>query len=383
VSAGARITSVRSGVLRLPMRGSLRWGAGSELNALEHVLVEVRAEGGIRTVSEAPVRPTIYGETAASMRTIVDVVIGPRLSGRELMDPALTAEIDSVPFNHAARGALDTAWRLAQATALGLTPAESFGAERERVRVSFILGIDTLEAMVNEARRVVESGVRVLKVKVGRDPRADLMVLNELRREFAGAGVTLYADANQAYRSSDAPARLLELAKAGVEYVEEPLPVQQLRERSELRAISPLPIIADDSCMTMAELERELDFDTFDILNIKPARTGVTTSLAMMAAAAAAGKGVMIGSQAASGLGTIHCAYLALRPEVDYPCELAFPLKLERDSLERPLTYQDGWLSAAELDGAALAAGVHRDSFDRHGVNMTDDIFASHSEDPQ
>jgi L-alanine-DL-glutamate epimerase-like enolase superfamily enzyme len=359
----ARITRVRSGLLRLPMQGSLRWGAESELSGLEHVLVEVTAEGSVRSVSEAPVRPTIYGETVASIREVVDRVIGPRLLGRRLDEPGLTRLVDSVPFNHAARGALDTALRLALAAAGGITPREAAGGTGERVRVSFILGIDTPEAMVREAERVVEAGVRVLKVKVGRDRQADEAVLGALRQEFSGAGITIYADANQAYRPDEAQARLAALAEAGVAYVEEPLPVHLLRRRAELRSTSPLPIIADDSCFTPAELERELDFDTFDILNVKPARTGISNSIAMMESAAAAGKGVMIGSQAASGLGTVHAAALALRPEVDHPCELAFPLKLERDSLERPLRYRDGWLGAKELDDARLSAEVERESF--------------------
>ncbi|MEZ4612911.1 MAG: hypothetical protein R2838_22155 [Caldilineaceae bacterium] len=34
-----------------------------------------------------------------------------------------------------------------------------------------------------------------------------------------------------------------------------------------------LPVIADDSCFTVLDLRRELALDTFDILNIKTART--------------------------------------------------------------------------------------------------------------
>ncbi|MEX2540874.1 MAG: enolase C-terminal domain-like protein, partial [Trueperaceae bacterium] len=170
-------------------------------------------------------------------------------------------------------------------------------------------------------------------------------------------------------------ARLEGLAARGVAYVEEPLPVELIRRRAELRKDSPLPIIADDSCFSLADLERELDFDTFDILNVKPARTGVSASLAMIKLAASAGKGVMVGSQAASGLGTVHAAVLALRPEVDHPCELTFPLKLERDSLASPLDYSGGWLSVDALEAARLAPATADDSNAPHaGVNMAVDF---------
>lgn len=353
--AGEVISSIQTRVLRLPLQGALRWGQASELLELEHVLVEVQTECGVRAVAEAPVRPTIYGETIASIREAVEKLLAPRLLGRAISDPGLAAAIGALPFNHAARGALDTALHLARATTRGASLVEGVEATRDRAEASFILGIDSQERMIHEAERVVAAGVKVLKVKVGRDQAADEGVLKALSFALDGSGVRLYADANQSYSASEAPGRLSRLAKLGVIYVEEPLPVQLLRQRAELRMHSPLPIIADDSCFTPAELERELDFDTFDILNIKPARTGISSSLAMMRMAAEAGKGVMIGSQASSGLGTVHAAALALRTEVDYPSELAFPLKLRLDSLERPLQYVDGYLQASEIVAAQPA----------------------------
>lgn len=369
------ITGIRTHMLRLPLRGALRWGAGSELLELEHVLVSLETAGGVRVLSEAPIRPTIYGETVASVREVVERVLAIRLVGRDLFEPALVSLIDVMPFNFAARSALDTAVWLARSAASGSTLAEDVAATRDGARVSFILGIDAPAAMVREAERIVAAGVRVLKVKVGRDEKADDAVLTALRHSLSGEGVTIYADANEAYSPGRALARLEALADRGVAYVEEPLPVRLIRARAELRKASPLPIIADDSCFGPGDLERELDFDTFDILNVKPARSGVSASLAMMERAAAAGKGVMIGSQAASGLGTVHAAALALRPEVDHPCELAFPLKLERDSLERPLVYRDGWLSVAELEAARPAGALADESrVDAAGVNMAVDF---------
>jgi L-alanine-DL-glutamate epimerase-like enolase superfamily enzyme len=362
------ISSVRTGLLRLPLKGALRWGAASEMRELEHVLVMVETESGLRGLAEAPVRPTIYGETVASIREATLRLLGPRLIGRELGEAALTGELAALPFNHAARGALDTALYAARANANARSFREEVAAidrragsrggqagARREVEVSYILGMDSPDGMVQEAERVVGAGVRVLKVKVGRDAKSDRAVLGALSHAFSGEGVTLYADANQAYRPEVVLERLSALARAGLAFVEEPLPVHLTRRRAELRRASPLPIIADDSCFGPDELERELDFDTFDILNVKPARTGVSRSVTMLRAAADAGKGVMVGSQASSGLGTLHAAALALRPEVDHPCELAFPLRLQRDSLAGPLSYRSGRLSADEIEQATPA----------------------------
>ena len=149
--------------------------------------------------------------------------------------------------------------------------------------------------------------------------------------------------------AEEAPRKLDILREMGLLYCEEPLPVEQIRERAALRAGNHLPLIADDSAFTLRDLHRELSLDTFDILNIKTARTGYTESLAMLAVARQAEKGVMIGSQASAGLGTVQAAHIAALPGVEHPSELSFFLKVQTDIINRPLTLHDGYLYLSEL----------------------------------
>jgi L-alanine-DL-glutamate epimerase-like enolase superfamily enzyme len=202
----------------------------------------------------------------------------------------------------------------------------------------------------------VAAGVRVLKVKVGREFEDDLSRIADLQAMF-GAQVQLYADANECWEADEAPARLARLAEMGLLYCEEPLPVEQVRARAALRGGQYLPLIADDSAFTLRDLRRELDFDTFDILNIKTPRTGYTDSLHMLRLARAGGKGVMIGSQAGSSIGAARAAAFAALPGIDHPSELSFFLKIPHDILARPLSLHDGCLSLAD----ALAARIDRD----------------------
>lgn len=339
----------------LSLRGALRWGKTSELTGLEHVLVSVHDDAGNVGVAEAPVRPTIYGETVNSVEAIVREEFAPALTGLEVADTAAQQEaLSRIPNNHCAKGALDTALCELQAKAAGRTLFEAERGPQVRIEVSFILGIGTLETMLAEAQRIYEAGVRVFKVKVGRSALHDAEVLGALDHTFAGAGVTLYADANEGLSPKTAAQDLERLAKLGIVYVEEPLPVHLLKARAALKRAQILPIVADDSCFTLSELERELDFDTFDILNIKTARTGFTVSERMLALAQQAGKGVMVGSQASAGLGTLHAAIFSSKAGVTHPCELSFPLKLERDILNAPLRLEAGFLDAQSLRALAL-----------------------------
>jgi hypothetical protein len=63
-----------------------------------------------------------------------------------------------------------------------------------------------------------------------------------------------------------------------------------------------------------------------------------------------AGKGVMIGSQASTTLGTARAGLFAARPEVEHPSELSFFLKLTDEIVTEPLTLRDGWLEVAALE---------------------------------
>ena len=351
--SGATVQKVEAIPYRLPLTSALAWGAHSALSAAEHVLVRVTLSDSSVGVAEATPRPTIYGETPASVVAIL-AHLAPGLTGLDIGDEAgLNRVRGSVANNHTARGALDMALWDARARSRGQSLFDTLLGPNTRVRVSFILGIDTPGGMLAEAARVVGAGVRCLKVKVGRDHARDLEVIRELRRTYGG-DVLLYADSNETLSAETAPAALDAMREAGLLYVEEPLPARQLRERAALHAAGHLPIVADDSCFTPADLTRELEFDTFDVLNVKTARNGFTDGLAMLRAAAAHGKRGMVGSQASTGLGTLHAALLSTQPEVTEPCELSFVLKLQDDLLGQPITFRDGWLDVAALRDHAL-----------------------------
>lgn len=348
------IADIRTTVFRLPIRGTLRWGKASSLNEVRHVLVEVTLADGSSGLAEAPPRPTIYGETVQSSTGIIEQELAPRLVGAPI--ETVPARLDEIKNNNTAKGAIDMALQAALAEHLGLSLAAHIGAVQERIKVSYILGIGDLETVLAEAQHVYDRGVRVLKVKVGRDWDADLQRITLLQATLPD-DLQLYADANECLDEGSAASQLAQLREMGLLYCEEPLPVEAVMKRTELQRARALPIIADDSCLTLRDLRRELALNTFDILNIKTPRTGFTESARMVALAGQAGKGIMVGSQAGSGIGAARAALFAARPEVEHPSELSFFLKLEEDILAEPIPIVDGFIS---LD-AATNATIDRD----------------------
>ena len=345
-----KIAEIQTQLFRLPMKGSLSWGKASRLDALEHVLVRLITDTGHIGWAEAPPRPTIYGETSQSIQTIIQDHLAPRLIGLDINNPiAINREMDVIANNHTAKGAIDISLHEAIAASQQQSLFDYLNPAHRKVKVSYILGISDEATMLAEAKTVYNQGVRVLKVKVGRNFDDDVRHIQRLQYEFAGSGLSFYGDANEGLQPDQVGDQLRRLADLDLLHVEEPLPVELITERSRLRAAKLLPLIADDSTFTPRDLQRELQFDTFDILNIKPARTGYTHSLAMLQAATKQGKGVMVGSQASSTLGTVRAALFAGLTDIDHPSELSFFLKLDDDIVTQPIEIIDGYIDLKNL----------------------------------
>jgi L-alanine-DL-glutamate epimerase-like enolase superfamily enzyme len=357
-----KIAEIQTQIFRLPMSGALSWGKASRLDVLEHVLVRVVTDTGHVGLAEATPRPTIYGETPASIETIIHNYFSPSLVGLEINDiDQANRHMAAIANNHTAKGAIDICLHEALAAWQGQNLLDYLNPASHRIKVSYILGISDQVTMLVEAKAVYERGVRVLKVKVGRNFADDVALIQKLHAEFRGSNLDLYADANEGLWPEEALAQLRQLADLGMLYLEEPLPIEMIPERAALRTAQILPLIADDSAFTLRDLARELRFDTFDILNIKTPRTGYSQSRQMLAAARQHRKGVMIGSQASSSLGTIRAAIFAGLAGIEYPSELSFFLKLEDDIVSQPIRLADGYLDLAQvadikLDEAQLKA---------------------------
>ncbi len=346
-----KIIRIDAAPYNIPLKGRLTWGGGHELRSLTHVLVRVELSDGAYGIAEAPPRPSIYGETQASILHLIDKLLAPPLLGAEIDSfasvAALSARHPLVKHNNTAKGALDMALHQALSLSMGQDLAAYLGATRERILLSAIISTGTPDAVFTDVSAAFDGGLRVFKLKFGRDIPAEIKMIRQLIEAFPAA--QFYVDANETLEVGNAVAVLNQLYELGVMYCEEALPVHLLRERRQLRRDCRMPIIADDSAFTIDDLAREIAFDSFDILNIKTARSGFSQSLRMLNIAAESGKGVMVGSQASSLLGCTQAAIFAGREAVTAPNECSFYLQTDADlSLAPPIV--DGWLALDDVE---------------------------------
>jgi L-alanine-DL-glutamate epimerase-like enolase superfamily enzyme len=111
--------------------------------------------------------------------------------------------------------------------------------------------------------------------------------------------VWIGVDANQGYGIATLPALIDELVRCRVSLLEQP--IARGRE-ADLQGVScPMPIAADESALTLADLPSVVG--RFNIVNIKLDKCGgLTEGLAMAARARELGLGVMVGNMVGTSL---------------------------------------------------------------------------------
>lgn len=347
-----KITRVEAIPFKIPYTAPLKWGLAGYLDAAEHVLVRVYTDEGIVGVAEATPRPTIYGESQASILAAVRDWFGPMITG---LDPAHTekiwAKFDTINWNPTAKGSVDLAVHDAVARARGVPLWEMLGGSSGRLPLSWMLGMRPIAEMVREAEEMRAKGFKAFKVKVGIDPEKDVAVIRSLR-ENLGPEVMIYADANMAYSVTTAIRALRRMEEYGLAFVEEPVPVWNFRGRLKVARALSIPMMGDESVFTPEDVAREIDLGVIGIISIKTPRTGYTLSTKICHLAETAGIPCLMGSQAETGVGTLASAHFgASRRNVSYPGEISFYLCLKDDLLAEPISLKDGEIELPNRPG--------------------------------
>lgn len=217
-------------------------------------IVEVCIEDDDGNVGLGACTPTAYyGETPETVTAVLPEYL-PVVES--VGDPhALTAIEracrDRVAPNPAALAAVTTALVDLAATRATLPLYRYWGLEPAAApETAVTVGIDEPAAMGAVAASVVDSGVSTIKVKLGTDRDVDRL---EAVRD-AAPDATLYADANGAWGPVEAVELIEALESYNLSIVEQPVSGEDLAGLRYVHERSPVPVVADESCMTARDV---------------------------------------------------------------------------------------------------------------------------------
>lgn len=363
------VAAVETTVVRARARPALRVrGARVTHDASAFVLVRVVTDEGVEGFGEVSATAAWSGEDEITATHFVRDVFRPALVGRPLQPVSALAELDRVVRgNWFTKAGVSTALWDALGRTLGRPVASLLGGPfRREVPVKISLSGDG-----DELREGYETacalGFRAFKVKVGRDPDADVARVR-LARELAGGDAFLGVDANGGWSRAAALETVPRLAELGIAFVEQPVAADDLAGMRAVRALG-VPVVADESVYSPADVERVAEAGAADVVSVYVGKSSALERAVEAARTAARlGAATVIGANGEMGLGAAAQLHLACAIERlgSIPCGITGHHFYEHDpTLAEPL----------DIDGA-VARLPHGPGL---GVEPSDDVRRSFS----
>ena len=308
------------------------------------MLVEVEQDGVVG-YGEASMPPYLgeSQDTAAAFLSKVNLGHFPDPFQLEEILPAIDA---ITPGNTAAKAAVDIALHDWIGRKLNAPLYRIWGLNPAKAPVtSFTIGIDSADVVRQKIREAAE--YKIIKVKLGRGAESDRMMIDTIR-EVTDTPITV--DANQGWKDRAEALRMIEwLAERRVEFIEQPMPKEQIDDTAWLRERSPLPLIADESVQRLADVARA--HGVFHGVNIKLMKcTGLREAHAMIGLARALGLKVMLGCMTETSCAISAAAQLS--PLVDW-ADLDGALLIRNDRFEGA-TVVDGKVTLPDRPGIGV-----------------------------
>jgi L-Ala-D/L-Glu epimerase len=281
--------------LSVPFKDPFTTAAGA-VNARELIVLRIEQDGIVGHGEAAPFEP-YDGVTVAAVAQVL----------QERMTPT------AYPQVHAAD---EMAFLDLEGRRLGVPVAEP---KADSVAVNFTLAGATPEDVAASAATARADGYDCFKLKVGlADDEARVAAV----RDTIGPDALLRLDANGAWSAEDAIGRIRRLAGYGVEFVEQPC--LTLEDLAFVRRECGVPIAADESVQSAADVQAAALAEACDVVSIKLAPMGgLSAARRAVDAARTAGIEPYVSSTLDGPWGIAAGLQLASAEEISLHCGLA------------------------------------------------------------
>jgi L-alanine-DL-glutamate epimerase-like enolase superfamily enzyme len=324
------------------------------------IYVKVTTSEGLIGYGEAPPTHVITGESMESIRYAINEIIAPSLIGLNLLESEhIFRKLNAcLVRNTSAKAAVDMAIYDLLAQQAGLPLFRFLGGYKNTLETDFTVSVNEPKEMADDAARYVNEGFNVLKVKVGIGSIKDDIARIHAIRERVGNTPKLRLDANQGWSAKEAirGIRMMEDAGLEIEFVEQPVPAQDLEGLKKVTDCTDTLIMADESVFLVNDAKRVLEIRAVDLINIKLMKSGgIYNAIKINTLAEANGVACMVGSMIETKIGITAAAHFAASHANIHYYDFDAPLMLAKDMIVGGVIYERSKMSFSNEPGLGIS----------------------------
>jgi len=352
-----KITKAELFLTKVPVTRAHKMAIGTTYHQ-ECVYLKLYTDEGIVGLGEAPhmIRHSGYGETQQTVASSLRDFLIPAVLGK---DPFRIEEhqvaMDRVlPWNGRAKSAVNMALYDIVGKALDTPVYNLLGGKcRDAMLLSWSIPIVDFDAGVKEAEEMMKKGIRVFKVKVGRDnPMDDVEMVKKIRKTV-GDEVSIRVDANQAYDVKTSIKVTNAIEPYNVTFMEQPVYGPDLEGLALVNQQVGVPIMADEAANSPRDVYEIIQHRAADVISVYVNPPGGILNAKKMIAVAEVGRlKCYIGGALEGPVGARACVHLACSsPAVVFGGEMGGRFMLAEDLAKEPMEFADGCLVLPEGSG--------------------------------
>jgi O-succinylbenzoate synthase len=339
------ITRAEIHLVALPLRFRFETSFGVQTDRLVPVLVLHDADG-VTGIAEGVMDgdwPLYREEFVAAALPLARRMLEAFVVGKPFGTPhELAARFAHLRGNRMTKAMIEmAAWDL-WGRRLGVPVRDLLGGNGDRVATGVSLGIQpSLDATLEIVGRHVDLGYRRIKLKI--KPGWDLEPLRAVRAQHPT--LTMTADANSAYTLADVP-HFRRIDAVGLDYVEQPLPWDDLVDHAQLARAIDTPVCLDESIVDARSTRQAIQLGAAQVVNLKLGRVGgFAEAIAIDAVAASSGVPLWCGGMLETGIGRAANIHVATLPSFTKPGDISSASRYwEHDLVEEALETADGMM---------------------------------------
>ncbi|GGG65949.1 dipeptide epimerase [Kocuria dechangensis] len=290
---------------------------GTEITHIHGVVLKIFTDSGHVGFGDGGDTSTWYrGETQDSIMAIIEQYIAPRfLIGHDPLNiEKIVGQMDTfVRDNNQAKALVDFALHDLKGKVANMPVYQLLGGKTiDGSPQGWVAGAGTPEEMAAEARRALDAGFCLVKIKSGGDADQDVRNVRAIRAEI-GDDVRLVLDVNGFWHYDQALHTTRRLDEFNMYCIEQPLPHWDIEGLARLRQRVGTPIFADESAQELHHLKEIIDRRAADGLFIKMQKAGgLVKAQRWLTMARLADLPVMSGCMIGSGLEASPSAHLMI-----------------------------------------------------------------------